>query len=222
VWHCHLLGHEENDMMRPLVFDVSPLPPTALTAAGSLVSNVSRVTLNWTNNDTWPAATNYHIERATNAAFTSAVTTFNPVGRPTTFVDTSVTGGTHYFYRVRAENAISFSAFSNSASVTAPLPVAPGSGMLPRTNLRVTAANRTTLDIAWTNPTGGVSPTSLQVQISTIGATGPWTTVATLSITRSAYTIALLRRNTPYWIRIVAVNASGTQPSAVLATRTLP
>ncbi len=20
VWHCHLLGHEENDMMRPLVF----------------------------------------------------------------------------------------------------------------------------------------------------------------------------------------------------------
>jgi FtsP/CotA-like multicopper oxidase with cupredoxin domain len=21
VWHCHLLGHEENDMMRPMVFD---------------------------------------------------------------------------------------------------------------------------------------------------------------------------------------------------------
>src|SRR6185369_17009994 len=24
VWHCHLLGHEENDMMRPMVL----LPPT--------------------------------------------------------------------------------------------------------------------------------------------------------------------------------------------------
>ena len=24
VWHCHLLGHEENDMMRPMVFQVAP------------------------------------------------------------------------------------------------------------------------------------------------------------------------------------------------------
>ena len=23
VWHCHLLGHEENDMMRAIVFDVN-------------------------------------------------------------------------------------------------------------------------------------------------------------------------------------------------------
>jgi FtsP/CotA-like multicopper oxidase with cupredoxin domain len=22
VWHCHILGHEENDMMRPIVFQV--------------------------------------------------------------------------------------------------------------------------------------------------------------------------------------------------------
>ena len=209
-------------MMRPLVFEVSPAPPTALTATGTLVSNVPRVTLNWTNNDTWPAATNYYIVRATNAAFTSGITTFAPTGRPTTFVDTSVTGGTLYYYRVRAENAISYSAFSNDISATAPLPVVPGSGMLPRTNLRVTAANRTTLDIAWTNPTGGVTPSSLQVQISTVGATGPWTTVANLSITRSSYTITGLRRNTPYWIRVVAGRAPNTVPSAVLATRTIP
>lgn len=26
VWHCHLLGHEENDMMRPLVMKVDPPP----------------------------------------------------------------------------------------------------------------------------------------------------------------------------------------------------
>ena len=23
VWHCHLLGHEENDMMRPIKFNVA-------------------------------------------------------------------------------------------------------------------------------------------------------------------------------------------------------
>ena len=27
VWHCHLLGHEENDMMRPVVFMVAPEEP---------------------------------------------------------------------------------------------------------------------------------------------------------------------------------------------------
>ena len=32
VWHCHLLGHEENDMMRPMMVAVAPTPPTTLTA----------------------------------------------------------------------------------------------------------------------------------------------------------------------------------------------
>src|SRR5207248_484493 len=28
VWHCHILGHEENDMMRPIVFQVPPAAPS--------------------------------------------------------------------------------------------------------------------------------------------------------------------------------------------------
>jgi hypothetical protein len=32
IWHCHLLGHEENDMMRPIVFMVPPGAPAAPTA----------------------------------------------------------------------------------------------------------------------------------------------------------------------------------------------
>ena len=27
VWHCHLLGHEENDMMRPLIMNPATSPP---------------------------------------------------------------------------------------------------------------------------------------------------------------------------------------------------
>jgi hypothetical protein len=27
VWHCHLLGHEENDMMRPISFNLQSTPP---------------------------------------------------------------------------------------------------------------------------------------------------------------------------------------------------
>jgi FtsP/CotA-like multicopper oxidase with cupredoxin domain len=31
VWHCHLLGHEENDMMRPIVFYRTASPPVVPT-----------------------------------------------------------------------------------------------------------------------------------------------------------------------------------------------
>ena len=30
VWHCHILGHEENDMMRPIIYQVPPDMPTNL------------------------------------------------------------------------------------------------------------------------------------------------------------------------------------------------
>jgi FtsP/CotA-like multicopper oxidase with cupredoxin domain len=44
VWHCHILGHEENDMMRPMVFTskaqmISPTPGTSFTS--------STVTFTW-------------------------------------------------------------------------------------------------------------------------------------------------------------------------------
>ena len=32
VWHCHILGHEENDMMRPIIFQVPPAAPSNLAA----------------------------------------------------------------------------------------------------------------------------------------------------------------------------------------------
>ena len=39
VWHCHLLGHEENDMMREQVFQVPPEAPSNLTALGTRRGN---------------------------------------------------------------------------------------------------------------------------------------------------------------------------------------
>jgi hypothetical protein len=59
VWHCHLLGHEENDMMRAMIFEVSPLAPTITAAAR--VNGRARVT--WT--DASKNETNWTIQRAT-------------------------------------------------------------------------------------------------------------------------------------------------------------
>lgn len=59
VWHCHLLGHEENDMMRPIVF-IPEMPtggvsPQALTFAGTAVGSTSTAqTVTLTNSGVSP------------------------------------------------------------------------------------------------------------------------------------------------------------------------
>ena len=119
VWHCHLLGHEENDMMRPIVFHVAPAAPTTLKAVPSAVSAAPRkISLAWSNHAVNPAVGDFFIQRSTNAAFTSGVTTFSVPGSATAFADTTVSANTTYFYRVRAESAVSFSDWSNTAAAT--------------------------------------------------------------------------------------------------------
>jgi len=119
VWHCHLLGHEENDMMRPFVFQAAPSEVTGVTATAGAGPSVA---VAWTNTATTPAATMYTVERATDAAFTQNVVD-TPINSPTTtsFNDTTVTAGTPYYYRVRAEDDISYSDWTAAT----PAPVTP-------------------------------------------------------------------------------------------------
>jgi FtsP/CotA-like multicopper oxidase with cupredoxin domain len=120
VWHCHILGHEENDMMRPIVFQVPPPAPSNLTAVQSTVPPMS-VTLTWTDNSA--NETGFTIQRDTDPSFTSpnlfilppvgpspATPGFpiNAAGEGTswggtiTTVDSNVVSGTVYYYRVQA------------------------------------------------------------------------------------------------------------------------
>jgi hypothetical protein len=51
VWHCHILGHEENDFMRPMVFDPNDAAPAAPGITNDPLSVLSTVTaLNWVDN----------------------------------------------------------------------------------------------------------------------------------------------------------------------------
>jgi len=119
VWHCHLLGHEENDMMRPMVLQFSPAAPTTLAATPG-----AAIGLTWTNNALAnPAATSFLFQRATDVGFTANVTTFSvsvAPANPNIFSDTTVAAATTYYYRVRAENAVSYSTWSNVGSAATP------------------------------------------------------------------------------------------------------
>ncbi len=116
VWHCHLLSHEENDMMRPMVFEVSPAAPDTLAATPSAAT----ATLTWVDHATEPAATMYTVERATDSAFTAGVTDIAVPGATAAgYIDTPLSSGT-YYYRVRAENKAAFSLWTTPVTVTVP------------------------------------------------------------------------------------------------------
>jgi hypothetical protein len=117
VWHCHLLGHEENDMMRAISFQVAPAAATQLRAQ----NQASKVSLSWTNNETIQTNFTFYFQRATDANFTQNLATFSvssgPRDLPTYAITSSLPGRGTYYYRVRAQNALGYSAWSNVGSV---------------------------------------------------------------------------------------------------------
>jgi len=97
--HCHLLGHEEMDMMHTQVFAVAPEAPTNLA-----VTVGSPVTLTWVDNSI--SETGFTIQRAKDAAFTVDLTTFTVGPNVVTYIDNTAVPGTTYYYRVRADNLV--------------------------------------------------------------------------------------------------------------------
>jgi hypothetical protein len=131
VWHCHILGHEENDMMRPMVFLTAtslPLAPTLSSATPS----TGKITLIWaanTGTTTDNAPTGYYVQRAPNNSIYTTIATINDKN-VVTYVDTSITTGAIYNYRIVAFNSISvktgsLAAVSNVINVTATAFTAP-------------------------------------------------------------------------------------------------
>ncbi len=111
VFHCHMLAHEEADMMHSVVFAVKPEAPSNLTSAPV----VGGIRLNWQNNAL--TATNLTIQRATNSAFTANLVTFQPAVTATTYTDSTAASGTTYYYRLIASNTVG-STFINFPTTT--------------------------------------------------------------------------------------------------------
>ena len=104
VWHCHILGHEENDMMRAMVLGVAPQQAGPVTMVLTGTGANRRVVVNWTAGSVVDR-TGFTIQRATNAA--GPFTTVGTVGPNVfTFTDNPPTGT--YFYQVIANNEVGY------------------------------------------------------------------------------------------------------------------
>jgi FtsP/CotA-like multicopper oxidase with cupredoxin domain len=126
VWHCHILGHEEIDMMRVMSLAVAPDVPGTPLATLSGTGRAQRVILTWKDNSR--NETSFMVQRATTAAgpwSTVANVPDSPgVGRTITYTDTTVARNTTYYYRVSASNLVGYTKSFPAPAVGWPTEVA--------------------------------------------------------------------------------------------------
>ncbi len=212
VWHCHLLGHEENDMMRPILYAIPPDAPTNLV--GTMLTGPARVQLTWTN----PAvnATNFIIQRASNAGFTANLVTFTTNGPVTTYTDNTLVTGTAYYYRVMALNLVGSTAqgYPNVPATSAPSNAVSFGAPATPTNVTATKTGAAPIRVTvqWTNP-GGATNFSVQRRV---GTGGTWVTLSTtVAGTATSYVDTRAQAGVTYYYRVIATNAMGSSaPSA--------
>ncbi|OGD24985.1 MAG: hypothetical protein A2Y69_14065 [Candidatus Aminicenantes bacterium RBG_13_59_9] len=104
VWHCHILAHEENDLMHAIAIGVRPDKPTNLVANMAGTGAARGAVLTWTDNAA--NETEYLIQRATNSAFTGTLTEFIIGPNRQWYKDTIGTTTQTYYYRIYARNVI--------------------------------------------------------------------------------------------------------------------
>jgi FtsP/CotA-like multicopper oxidase with cupredoxin domain len=130
VWHCHILGHEENDMMRPIIWQVPPRDPSNLTVADAANGGVDISFTDQSANET-----SFVVQRDINSAFPNP-TSFNATASPTqnaagegTDYGSTITvndpaapsPGTTLYYRVQAVDDGFKAPFEQSYNVTGPV-----------------------------------------------------------------------------------------------------
>ncbi|MDP2039158.1 MAG: fibronectin type III domain-containing protein, partial [Ignavibacteria bacterium] len=192
-----------------------PIPPTAL-AASSLTQ--TSFVAEW---QTVTSATGYRLDVSTDAAFAAGtfVTGYENLDVANVLsysVNTNLTAGTTYYYRIRAYNASGTSGNSNSISLIT----------IPPNPVSVAAINFTTtsFNANWNASTGAAK---YYLDVSTDAAFGIGTFVTgyeNLDV-GNVVTYAVntnLSTGTTYYYRVRANNASGTSgSSAVITTMTL-
>lgn len=79
------------------------------------------VQLTWSDKSNNEAATGgYQLQRATNSTFTTGLVTITLNGNTTSYKNTGLAANTKYYYRVRAKNGSTYSAFSNKVATITP------------------------------------------------------------------------------------------------------
>ena len=220
--HCHILSHEEMDMMRPVSVAVPPNAPSGLT----WTSKGSRLTLTWTDNSI--NETEFIAQRNDGSGWinvgmdSSPLDSVNTRGGTRTITDTSYKQKAVYQYRVVAQNTIGYAApyMSISAqSVSEPVIV----GLPPEDPSKLTAVVQAGPNVLLQWRDNAANEKSFIIERSVnAGAFAALMTVAPRNGTGNVtYTDTSVTAGYSYSYRVAAANIAGTSGYSNTATVTL-
>jgi FtsP/CotA-like multicopper oxidase with cupredoxin domain len=198
VFHCHILSHEEMDMMRPVIVHVSstkPDAPGAVTAGrtpdklAGLVTWSDPTAVSYTDLTTWGSKKNeigFRIERATVTGSTigaySQVLNGTALANATEFVDDTADRYTSYSYRVVAWNEGNTT--TSAAAMTPGQPMAP-TALAAQVEPRTATPALAQVALSWVNNASFLPGDAIVVERA-VGS-GSYSTLATLATTASSY-----------------------------------
>ena len=186
---------------------ISSAQPPPVPAGLSATAGTGQISLSWSAS---AGAASYNVYRGTAAGGESATPLETKI-TAASYVDSSVTDGTKYFYKVAAVNASGTSGMSNEVFA---MPVAPQvTAPAAPTGLTVTEVARRA-NLEWSASSGA---TSYNVYRGTTSG-GEGTTPIATGITTTSFTNASLTRGQTYFYKVAAVNAGGTSALSNEAT----
>ncbi len=212
VFHCHILSHEEMDMMRPVLIAMPPNAPDGLVARLYRVSgNTGNVALSW--NDNSINETSYAIERLVGGVWTQIGTVISPLNLVNTkglrsYIDVNnIDIRQSYQYRVIALNTVGgvstggFPAVTVKSAYTAVAttilsPAAP-------TNLSATLQAGPQVRLTWTDNAN--IETGFVIERSVNG--GAFSTLANPAANATTYTDTAVTLGETYAYRVAATGA---------------
>jgi hypothetical protein len=218
MYHCHILSHEEMDMMRPVSVASPPIVPDGLAF------DKPTGTLTW--NDNSIAETSTVVQRSTDggASWADIGTIPSPLDQPNTtglrsFTDPAYDPYTDYQYGVVAKNEVGYGLEFPSLtvqSVSDPLivvnpPAAP-------TNLAAVLAFGPQITLTWTDH--ATNETGFVVERATNG--GAFAPIGTVGANVVTYVDNTGQPATTYDYRVMAVNAAGNSPYSNVVQVVLP
>ncbi len=219
VWHCHILSHEEMDMMRSIVVGVRPIAPTSLVATVIGNGNNRRIDLRWSDNSLNETA--FIVQRALSSLGPWENLVVLPANT-TTYSDPIGNTNQAFAYRVLAANTVGDTSIYAAPSIGFPtitmesdfsnIVVAGGTQVLPPTaptNLTAVLQNGPQVLLTW-NDTASTE-TGFLIQRATDGVTfSNLVTVGARNGTGNvSYVDTTVFPGATFTYRVAAVNAGG-------------
>jgi hypothetical protein len=227
VYHCHILSHEEMDMMRPMSLALPPNVADGLTWVISGQGNNTVLTLTW--NDNSINETSFLVQKNDGTGWVDVGTVLSPLDQTNThgqrsYADTTYRRNQSFEYRVIAQNTLgyageymSMTVQSTSASTyVGTLPAAP-------TNLAATLQAGPKVRLAWRD--NATNETGFAIERSTDGVN--FTQIATAppragTGNTSYVDTTVLASDLTYTYRVKAVNQMGGSAYSNLVSILVP